>query len=88
MKRKAYCFFRNGAGIKTHDKIEDARAQALRMALWDTALGLDVLHPELPNTATYKVETLLWNGDRYVTTDIEKLNVERDRDVARKALNL
>ncbi len=83
-----YCFSRNGAGIKSHDRIEDARAQALQFGLGDTAVGQDCVHPEKPNTATYTVETLIWNGDCYKRTDVETITVVRDRAAARAALGM
>jgi hypothetical protein len=84
MAKTVYCFSRNGAAIKCHDRIEDARTQAASFGLGDTAVGLDCIHPELPNDATYKVETLDWTGDGYRLVAIETVAIERDRGKARQ----
>ena len=64
---QVFCFSRNGAAIKCHDKKEDAVAQA---SFWKTSehrRGEDRRVSEFGDQGpvAYTVETLEWSGEGY-----------------------
>jgi hypothetical protein len=62
-----FCYSRNGAAIKCHDKKEDAVAQALLWKTTEHRRGEDRCVSEFGDQGPvrYTVETLEWTGDGY-----------------------